>query len=126
MQPLPPAEPRPILPNEMSALAEAFESEIPRAEDRYQRMAEAIIRRYRVARGSEADGWASYAERVSEAMRAGESLLPLVEEGFWQVLFFESERMQMNGPPQTDEEWARMVVFTSPEEIRDRAKLDRH
>jgi hypothetical protein len=60
------------------------------------------------------------ARRIIEAVDRGEPVDDLIEEGYRHVLFVRSEAVRRNPPPSTLEEMERMIVFRSPEEIKER------
>lgn len=109
----------------MSALSETVERESAALSGQHKRMAAAIRERIVVAKGEEMAGWERYVGRLIAAVDAGEPILPLIEEGYWQVLFLRDELAQRSGPPKTPADWARMLVLDDADEIRLRAKVER-
>ena len=109
----------------VTVLSEAIERDRVGLSEKQKLMAATIRKRMEFATGTELAGWDRYAQRLLEAAADGEPIGSMIEDGYWQVLFLRNERAQRNGPPESSEDWARMVVFEDADQIRRRANGER-
>jgi hypothetical protein len=104
---------------------EEHEPDLP---DRYGEMLRAIHAEIRDLSADDPDyqGWGEWAERFLGAHLGEEPAEKVIELGYRQVLLRHDARAQRNLSPETPDDWKRMLVFNSPEDVRARAQSDRH